>query len=100
MYVHSALFKVVLISFVDFSPIRRIKLKMVLPKNLSSEMLVHKPVLLLHIKDFSGRMCSSLFTCNWLADNVNLVLASTDGIAGTILSVHYQMIISPLFHLY
>src|SRR5882757_562693 len=95
MYVHSALFKVVLISFVDFSPICRIKLKMVLAKNLSPEMLVHKPVLLLHMKDFSGRMCSSPFTCNWLADNVNLALASTDGIAGAVLSDGQHIVTSP-----
>lgn len=68
---------------------------MVLPKNLSPEMLVHKPVLLLHMKDFSGRMCSSPFTCNWLADNVNLALASTDGIAGAVLSDGQHIVTSP-----
>lgn len=42
---------------------------MVLPKDLTPEMLVRQPTLLLHMQDFEGRKYSSLFANAWLIDN-------------------------------
>ena len=57
MYVDSLLFKVIVLTVIQlfFFPFCRIKLTMVLPENLTPEMLKYKPILLLHKKDFLGR---------------------------------------------
>ena len=53
MYVNFLLFKVVVLTVIKLQ-FFRIKLTMVLPKNLTPKMLKYKPILLLHKNDFLG----------------------------------------------